>query len=49
MRRDDLDRLTPDRAGGAEEGDPLHAASVGAGTRAPDGPRDGTWRAVTKP
>jgi hypothetical protein len=26
---DDLDRLAPDRAGRAEEGNPFHAASVG--------------------
>ena len=33
VRCDDLDRLTPDRAGGAEEGDALHAISVGTGAR----------------
>jgi len=42
VRSDDLDRLTPDRAGGAEEGDPLHAASVGTTARLPtSGPSPG--------
>ena len=31
MRGDDLERLAADRAGGAEQGDALHPASVGAG------------------
>ena len=34
VRLDDLDRLAPDRAGGAEEGNPLHGVSVGGGPKA---------------
>jgi hypothetical protein len=35
MGLDDLDRLAPDRARGAEEGDAFHGASVGAEPRRP--------------